>query len=348
MATSKTVQDTSVTAPGVVAADPISSVAVTARPGGRARAVGRTILSNKKAVVGTILVGFFILVALIGPLVAPYSATAMGVGLSDQPPGGDHLLGTTRLGQDIFSQLLVGTRGSLIIGFGAGIVATLLAVTVGAIAGYLGGWIDELLTLLTNVFLIIPAIPLIVVMASYAAAFNIRGTTIILFAIILTGWTWGARAVRAQMMSLRNQDFVMAARVAGEGWPRIIFSEILPSMTSIIAANFLFTTVVAVLSEASLEFLGLGDVSAVTWGTMLYWAQNNSALLQGAWYWFIPPGLCIGLFAVGLTLTNYAIDEIANPRLRTQRTATGAGVFSPVANATLPEPERVVDDATVA
>jgi peptide/nickel transport system permease protein len=137
--------------------------------------------------------------------------------------------------------------------------------------------------------------------------------------LTLTGWAWAARIKRSQTLSLRSKDFVQAAKVSGESWPRIILFEIMPNMSALVAASFIFATIFAVLGEAGLEFIGLGDINAVTWGTILYWAQNNQALLLHAWYWFIPPGLCIGVFAVGLTLVQYAIDEIANPRLKAQR-----------------------------
>ncbi|MGI8968670.1 MAG: ABC transporter permease, partial [Chloroflexota bacterium] len=232
---------------------------------------------------------------------------------------------TTRVAQDIFSQLLVGTRGSLIVGFGAGFFTTLIAVIVGLTAGYLGGWVDDVLSVVANVFLTLPFIPIMIVVASYAAAFNVKGSLILIAVLTLTGWAWGARVKRSQVLTLRDKDFVMAARVAGERWWRIVFVEIVPNMLSLIAASFLFSTVYAILGEAALEFIGLGDPNSVTRGIILNQAETNSALLTGAWFWFIPPGLCIGVFALGLTLVNYAIDEITNPKLRVQKVpATGA------------------------
>jgi peptide/nickel transport system permease protein len=141
--------------------------------------------------------------------------------------------------------------------------------------------------------------------------------------LTVTGWAWPARVMRAQTLSLREKDFVAAAKVAGEGGARIILSEILPNMLSIVVASFLGSTIFAIGALAALEFLGLGNPSAVTWGTNLYWAANNAGLLTGAWWTFVPAGACIALVAFAFALVNYAIDELTNPRLRAQRETTG-------------------------
>lgn len=285
----------------------------------RWRDVWEFLKENRKAAVGLFIVLTFILIAIIGPFIAPYSPTQFAVGGSQEHPSSAHWLGTTQLGQDIFSQVLVGARGSLEVGFATGFFTTLIAVIVGLTAGYLGGWVDDTLSILTNVFLTLPFIPIMIVVASYAAAFNVKGPVILVGVLTLTGWAWGARVKRSQVLTLRNKDFVMAARVAGESWIHIVFFEIVPNMLSLIAASFLFSTIFAILGEAALEFIGLGDPSSVTWGIVLNQAETNSALLQGDWFWFIPPGLCIGIFALGLALINYAIDEVTNPKLRIQK-----------------------------
>jgi peptide/nickel transport system permease protein len=179
--------------------------------------------------------------------------------------------------------------------------------------------LDDVLSLITNVFLIIPSLPLLIVFSAYATSFNLHGWWIMAVAITVTSWPWGARALRSQLLSMRNKEFVLAARVTGESRLRIIWAEILPNVLSIVAANFIFSCLAAVVAEAGLEFIGLGDTSRATWGTILYWAQGDAALLQKEWWWFMPPGLCIGIFSTGLVLMNYAIDEISNPRLRTYR-----------------------------
>jgi peptide/nickel transport system permease protein len=212
------------------------------------------------------------------------------------------------------------------VGFSVGILSTAVAVLLGSMAGYLGGWVDDALTLIMNVFLTIPNLPLLIVIASYAAAFHVKGLSVIIAILTLTGWAWGARVKRSQVLSLRSKDFVMAARVSGEHWFRIMVAEVLPNMLSLIASTFIFGVIFAVLTEAGLEFIGLGDLTSTTWGTMLYWSENSSALLTGMWWWFLPPGLAVGLFATGLVLINYTIDEMTNPRLRAQRQRKGGGV----------------------
>jgi peptide/nickel transport system permease protein len=316
--------------------EPLASVAREQTAERRLAALGRMFWNNKKALIGAVILLFFGLVALFGPIMAPYSATAIGTAMPGGPSGA-HWLGTTQLGQDIFSQLLAGTRGSLEMALAAALLTTLLAVAVGLTAGYVGGVIDDVLSLLSNVFLIFPALPLLIVVASYANAYNLRGPFTMAVVIALVGWPWGARALRSQMLTMRNKDFVLAARVIGEPRSRIIFSEILPNMLSIVVANFIFATLGAIGAEVGLDFIGLGDVTQATWGTMLYWAQQNSALMTGRWYWFVPPGLCIGLFSVGLVLMNYAMDELTNPRLRVERARSGSGTV-PMATTSLSLP----------
>lgn len=275
------------------------------------------VLRNRKALVGSTILLVFILVAVFAPVLAPYSPTDM----TFHPlslPSWRHPLGTTDIGQDIFSQLVWGTRVSLEVGFLAGGLTTFLSVLVGMVSGYVGGVVDEILQLITNIFLIIPALPLMVVVAAYIP---FRGTFPIVLVITLTGWAWGARVLRSQTLSLRNQDFVLMAMARGETPVSVVFREILPNMVSLVISNLLFNILGAILAEAGLEFLGLGNVNTVSWGTMLYWANNDQALLSGAWYWLLPPGLCIALVGAALALMNYALDEITNPRLRTREVA---------------------------
>jgi peptide/nickel transport system permease protein len=316
---------------------------------GRLKRFAILLLENRKAAVGLAIVLAFILVGLVGPFLVPYDPSQIGVGDPMQGPSAHHWLGTTRLGQDLFSQLVVGTRNSLLVGLGVGVFSTIIAIVIGMTAGYLGGWIDDLLMLFTNVFLILPFFPLAIVAASYAQAFNIKGITVIVVVLTLTGWAWAARVKRSQTLSLRSKDFIQAAKVSGEPWPRIILFEIMPNMAALVAASFIFSVIFAVLGEAGLEFIGLGDINAITWGTILYWAQNNQALLLDAWYWFVPPGLCIGVFAVGLTLLQYGIDEMTNPRLKARRIpkVRGARTLKPTSAASITQVEGS-PDATIA
>lgn len=266
---------------------------------------------NKKVAIGTYIVLFFVLVAIFGPFFIHTDPNTLSQD-AQAAPSSAHLLGTTALGQDIFNQLVDGTRSSIFWGFLTGIAVTVLSVLVGLIGGYVGGVVDEFLSLVTNVFLVLPALPLAIVLASYFP----RGPQTVAFVITITSWSWGARVLRSQTLSMRSREFVAAARSNGETTWRIIFREIFPNEISIVAANFVSTTLYVILASASLEFLGLGDPNGISWGDMFYWAQKDNALISGLWWWFIPPGLCIAVLGAGLSLINFGIDEIADPRLR--------------------------------
>ena len=280
----------------------------------RIRAAGffQTLLGNPKAVAGLVIVAFFVFMALAAPLLGRDSPQAM-LFTPNQPPSPGHLMGTNELGEDLWSQLVWGSRTSLSIGIIAGGLTTLATIVIGLLSGFLGGIVDEILQLLTNVFLLIPFLPLMIVLTSYI---QVRGPLPIIIVIVATGWPWGARVLRSQTLAVRESDYVQAARVVGESSLRITMSEILPNMISLVVSIFLFAVIGAILAEAALEFLGLGNVSAVSWGTILYWAQNEQALLAGAWWWFVPPGVCIALLGSAFALINFAVDEVTNPRLR--------------------------------
>jgi len=269
-------------------------------------------LRNAKALTGLGIMAFFGVIAVIGPWIAPYDPNAISADLL-QPPSWSHWMGTTHTGQDIFSQILVGTRGVLVVGLTAGVIATLIGMVVGVTAGFVGGAGDETLSALSNIFLVIPQLPLIIIIAGQLPS---AGGITVAVIIAITGWAWGARVLRAQTLSLRKRDFVEAARANGERSWRIIGAEIMPNLTAIIAAGFVGTVTFAVLSQITLAFLGVTSVSDWNWGTILFWAQNNLALQRGAWWWFVPAGLCIALLGMALTLINFGIDEFVNPRLR--------------------------------
>lgn len=269
------------------------------------------ILKNRKTVLGLVILAVFAAASLLAPIIKPGNPSTF-VDLPNLPPSTQYLLGTTGQGQDVFQQVLWGGRVSLSVAFIVGVITTFVSLVVGMSAAYFGKRIDDFLSLVMNVFLIIPGLPLIITLA----AFMPSGSATIVFVLSVTGWAWGARVLRSQTLSLREKDFVAAAVVSGESSYRVIFSEILPNMWSIVVANFIGATIYTIGAEASLEFLGLGDVNQVTWGTILYWAENNSGLLQGAWWTFVPAGLCIALVAFALALINYSMDEVTNPRLR--------------------------------
>ncbi|MHB1955331.1 MAG: ABC transporter permease [Sulfobacillus sp.] len=267
---------------------------------------------NPKGRIGLLMLLAFFLMALFAGLIAPDnpSATIYPPSLG---PSLQHLMGTTGTGQDVFSQFVWGAQASLGVALGAGILTTLFGLVMGLFAGFLSGWMDDVLSLITNVFLVIPALPLMVVLAAYI---NIQGIFPIILVITVTSWAWGARVLRSQVVSIRNRDYILAARLSADSTWRIVWHEVFPNIISLVSASFLNAAVSAVLAASGLEFLGLGDPSVISWGTMLYWANNNNALLNGQWIWVLAPGLAIALLGTAFVLINFGIDEITNPRLR--------------------------------
>ncbi len=271
------------------------------------------IWGTKKARVGIVIVGFFVLLAIFAPLIAPHDP----VDASFTPlagPSSTNWLGTTTSGQDIASQLIYGTRVSLLVGLFGGLLATAIALLIGMISGYAEGTIlDDILSFITNVALVIPALPLIITLVAYA---DVRGVGLIVFVIAITSWAGAARAKRAQIITLRNRDFVTAAKFAGEGTFRIVFREIMPNMTSLVAASFVGAATGAIGAEAGLSALGLGDTQNVSWGTMLYQSNAQGAIAQGLFIWVFAPGLVLAILMTGLTFINFGVDLLSNPHLR--------------------------------
>jgi peptide/nickel transport system ATP-binding protein len=278
-------------------------------------AMWRSLLRNRKAQVGLLFLFFFVVLAVVPGLIAPYSPSAETF-LPNLSPSGAHWLGTTSFGQDIFSQLIWGARQSLIIAFAAGFIATFVAVIVGVASAYLGGVIDGVLSTVTDILLVIPIFPLFIVIAAYLKSAGLLDIIIILGAL---NWSYSARQLRVQALSIRNRDFLKAASVRGERSSYIIAAEMLPSMSSLIVAAFCLNAVFAVLTAAGLQFIGLGDPNAQSWGTMLYWSYQQAALQSGLALWAIMPGVCLALFGGALALINFAFDEISNPALRPVR-----------------------------
>ena len=273
---------------------------------------------SSRATTGALIILVILALSLLAPLLTSYDPSSGTFG-TFLPPSGAHPFGTTALGQDIFAQLLYGARLTLLIAFAVGLISTAIGTALGLTAAYFGGRVGEIINTVTNIFLVLPGLPLLIIVSAFLRG---GGVWAIILVISLTGWPWGARVLRSQALTLRNRDFVHAAVVTGEGPARIIFKEMLPNLAGIIAANFFSTALYAVLSEASLSFLGIGDVSKVTWGTMLYWAQAKNALLQGAWLWVALPGLGIALLGTAFALLNFGIDEISNPKVNHAGKAT--------------------------
>src|SRR5713101_8145191 len=312
---------------------------------------------SPKVIAGLVILAFFGVLAIVGRWIAPYSpnvtdqqnwvqhilvdGTGPGTNFPAQyyplplPPSAAHWLGTTVFAQDVWSQLLAATQATLFVGLLAAAIATVLSILFGVTAGYLGGGADEGLSLVANVFLAIPGLPLLIVLADYVPS---AGSSVLLVAAIIavTTWAYSSRTLRAQTLSLRNRDFVEAARVSGEGRLRIILVEVLPNLVPIVAASFLFTSLAAIGAYIVIAFLGLAGSPTSSppglwnWGEMLREGFANNAVRGGWWWWWAPPGICIALLGTGLALLNFGIDEFINPRLRaaglSRRTAKKAGI----------------------
>jgi peptide/nickel transport system permease protein len=277
--------------------------------------VFRFMRRDKKAATGAIILFVLLVLTAFPTWFTPHDPAA-----EIYTPGAavswSHLLGTTSFGQDVFSQVIAGTRQSVMIALIVGFFCTVISVIVGISAAYMGGIVDDGLSLLTDVVLVIPTFPLIIVIVGYLKS---AGFWLMVFVLVFTGWSYGARQLRVQALSLRNRDYLLAAKARGESSWYVITVELIPPMTSLIVANFLGAALYAVLASAGLQFVGLGNLNAESWGTMLYWAQNNEALQTGLPLWALAPGVAIAILGSGLALLNYAFDEVANPALRPVR-----------------------------
>ncbi len=272
----------------------------------------RLLLANPKSRFGIILLVVIVVAALAAPILTSHAANEPD-SLPRQAPSWEYPFGTTDQGYNIFAQVLYGARISLGVAALASVIAMTIAITLGLLAAYCGGWVDDLIVLLTNVFLVIPILPLLIVISSFLLT---TGPSTMVLIIGFTSWAIETRILRGQALSLRNRDFILAAKVAGESTPRVVFGELMPNMLSRIAAGFAFVFVQAVFYEAALEFLGFGDANQVSWGTTLFWATNNSTLLTGEWWHVVFPGVAISLTILAIVFINYGIDELSDPRLR--------------------------------
>jgi peptide/nickel transport system permease protein len=277
----------------------------------------RLLLTNPKSCFGIVVFAGMVLAALLAPVLAQYPPDEI-VALPGQSPNSEFWFGTTDQGYDVFAQVVWGARTSLAVGAAAALISTVIAATLGMFAAYSGGWIDDSINLVTNIFLIIPVLPLLLVVYSLVPT---RGPLVMVLILGLTTWAVEARILRSQALTLRNRDFIQAAKVSGERPWRIVFGEIMPNMVSRIAAGFLLVFYLSIIFAAGLEFLGFGDVNKITWGTTLYWAQNNSSVLQGNWWHFVFPGVALALSVAALVFINFGVDELANPRLRRRKAA---------------------------
>ena len=264
--------------------------------------------------VGIVIIAFFALMAIFGPVIMPFKTTdiASSRDLVFNAPSSEHWLGTDNQGRDVLAYLVNGARSSLFVGLTATIISMVLGTLIGITAGYIGGWVDNLLMRVTDFFLVLPWLPFCMVLAA------ILGNSIwnIILVIGLTGWSSTARIIRAQTLSVKEQQYVERTRSIGAGKWYIMMKHILPNVFPLVFSEAILIVSSSILTETSLAFLGLGDPTNPSWGTMLNDAYSTGAMTVGAWWYFITPGICVILVALGFTLMGYAFDEILNPKLK--------------------------------
>jgi peptide/nickel transport system permease protein len=271
-------------------------------------------LRSKKFLVSVTILLVLICIAVLGPIVDPTDPLAQ-TGLPERHPSLElgYWFGSTYFGEDVFAQFANGLRASFFVGLLGGGLAALIGMVVGFVAGYRGGWIDEILNMVTNVFLVIPTLAVLLVITSYLQA---RGVLFEAIFIGITSWPWAARAIRAQTFSLRSREFIDLAKLSGRsGWKVIVF-EIAPNMSSYLFLTYILLFGGAILIAASLDFIGLGPTGGISLGLMMYNAVTWAAPLLGIWWWFIPPGIGIIATVGSLYVMNVGLDEIFNPKLR--------------------------------
>ena len=274
---------------------------------------GKAVRKNKWAMTGSIILLFFLLLAVFGPIIVPFSTMEFGE-VEDMllPPSAQHWLGTDDMGRDVLANLISGARISLLIGVVATALSMIIGTLIGIISGYFGRGIDNLLMRFTDFFLVIPWLPLMMVLAA------ILGTSLwnIIFVIGITSWAGTARVVRAQTLSVKERQFIERTVSIGAGSFHIMFRHILPNVFPLVFANTVLVAAVAIVSETTLSFLGLGDPTMASWGMMLHYAFEGGATAAGAYWYYLPPGICVVLVVLSFTLLGYAFDEILNPKLR--------------------------------
>jgi len=271
------------------------------------------IWTSRKARIGIVMLTLFALVAIFADLLTPYSPTDASF-QPVQDPSAAHWLGTNTLGYDIWTQIVHGTRLSFAIGVLGGLATIVIAIVIGLLAGYKeGSPLDDVLSFFTNLALVIPVLPLMMVIVAYSET---RGLLLLVFVIAITSWAGASREMRALIVSMRNREYVSAARFGGDGMLRIVFREIMPNMSSLVVSGFIGAATAAIAAEAGLSFMGFGDPNVVSWGQMLAQANANGALVQGLWLWLAVPGVMLALLMTSLTFVNFGVDMLSNPHLR--------------------------------
>jgi len=278
--------------------------------------IWRALTIRRVGLAGLILLSCLVVIAVFAPYIAPYDPYARS-GAPFERPSAKHLLGTNDVGQDILSELIYGTRVSLFIGFVAALIGTLLGTIIGLTAGFVGGLADSVLSALTDIWLSLPQLLFAIFLT--AILLKVKGFTpmyAVILAIALTSWPSVARVIRSATISLKERPYIEAARAVGASGISIMFKHILPNVSSIMVAEIIYRTSGAMLSEAALSFLGLGDPTVKSWGMMIHYAMARYAVLLGYWWWFLPPGIMISISVLALLFIGMSLEEYLNPRLR--------------------------------
>jgi peptide/nickel transport system permease protein len=293
---------------------PTTQAAPTLRSG--LRDFWKQLRRSRMGLIGFIMLLVVVVMAVFAPLLAPYDPykpVRARVDTIYARPNAEHPLGTDDGGKDVLSAFIYGARVSLIVGFAASLISLVIGGLIGLVAGYYGGRLGATLMRLTDIFLVIPDLPLIVVMVALLGP-SLRN---IILAIGILGWTTEARIVRSQVISVKERQFVTRAKAIGASNPHIIRRHIFPLVLPLMLANSVLVISLAILNEATLAFLGLGDPTTISWGSMLHFAFGRGAISAGAWWALVPPGAGIVWVVLGWTLLGYVLEEVANPRLRT-------------------------------
>jgi len=271
---------------------------------------------EKLSIAGLIIVGIFLVLAVIGPSIVPYEpyeeiVDEMGLVPDDKTPSREHWFGLTRFGYDVFSQTIVSARTAIIVGLISAVMVVFVGANLGLIAGYYGGWIDEIIMRITDIAYGIPFLPMAIVLMTLLG----RGVSNVIIVVVALFWRTTTRVIRAQVLTIKERPFIDAARVAGAGNLRIIYRHIAPN---VLPMAFLYVALAvgwAVIAEASISFLGFGDPDSVSWGQMIHYVFAAQMFRQ-AWWWFLPPGLCIVLLVMATFWIGLAYEKVVNPRLK--------------------------------
>lgn len=269
---------------------------------------------NTFGIIGLIILSIFLGIAFMADYIAPYGEWELGVAPPFSPPSRNHIFGTDELGRDIYSLFLYGTRVSLIIGVSAAFLSGIIGGIIGLISGYVGGWVDDVLMRITEAFLAIPAIVLMIILAAILGPSFVN----IILVISVVSWPPIARIIRSQVLVVKELPYIESALAIGASKYRVMFKHVLPNVTPLLFANIILQISNSILAEAALSFLGLGDPHHTSWGMILHYAEGSGALAAGYWWYVVPPGIGILLLVLSFVFIGYALDEIVNPRLRRQ------------------------------